>query len=200
MPIDVAALGCDFYAFSGHKVYGPTGIGALWGRRELLAAMPPWQGGGEMIVQVAFDRSTFREPPARFEAGTPDIAGAVGLAAALDWLEGVGREAAAAHEDDLLAAATERVTAIPGVRIVGTAPEKAAVLSFTLDGVHPHDLGTVLDSEGVAVRAGHHCAQPVMRRFGVPATCRASFALYNTHDEVARLAAGIERARRLFSQ
>jgi cysteine desulfurase / selenocysteine lyase len=196
--VDVQALGCDFYAFSAHKAYGPTGIGALWGRREILESMPPWQGGGEMIRRVTFEGTEYREVPARFEAGTPNISGAVGMAAALEYLEAAGLEAIGAHEGDLLAYATERVSAVPGIRLIGTARHKAAVLSFLLEGVHAHDVGTVLDSEGVAIRAGHHCAQPVMDRFGVAATARASFGLYNTREEADRLVAGLEKARRLF--
>jgi cysteine desulfurase/selenocysteine lyase len=196
--IDVQELGCDFYAFSGHKVYGPSGIGALWGRAELLAAMPPWQSGGGMVHSVRFERTTYAPPPHRFEAGTPFIEGAAGLAAALDYLTGLGLPAIAAWERELLALATERLAEIPGLRIVGTARDKAAVLSFTMDGIHPHDLGTLLDDQGVAIRAGHHCAQPVMERFGVPATARASFALYNTAEEVEALAAALRRARELF--
>jgi cysteine desulfurase/selenocysteine lyase len=199
LPIDVQALGCDFYTFSGHKVYGPTGIGALWGRKELLAAMPPWQGGGDMILHVSFAKTEYAPPPARFEAGTPHIVGAVGLAAALDWLESLPREAVAAHEHDLLAYATDLVGAIPGVRLIGTARHKASVLSFLVEGVHAHDVGTILDSEGVAVRAGHHCAQPLMERFGVAATARASFAVYNTREEVEVLAAAVRKAQRLFA-
>jgi len=198
LPIDVQALGCDFYAFSGHKVYGPSGIGALWGRGELLAEMPPWQGGGGMIRTVSFSEVTYAPPPHRFEAGTPFIEGAIGLGAALDYVTALGLPAIRAWEDELLALATERLAGIPGVRLVGTAPEKAAVLSFTLEGVHPHDLGTILDHEGIAIRAGHHCAQPVMERFGVPATARASFAFYNTAAEVEALAAGILRAKEIF--
>jgi cysteine desulfurase/selenocysteine lyase len=196
--IDVQALGCDFYAFSGHKVYGPSGIGVLWGRAELLAAMPPWQSGGGMVHSVGLERTTYAPPPHRFEAGTPFIEGAAGLAAALDYLTALGLPAVAAWESELLALATERLAEIPGLRIVGTARAKAAVLSFTMDGIHPHDLGTILDREGVAIRAGHHCAQPVMARFGVPATARASFALYNTAEEVEALAAALHRARELF--
>ncbi len=199
LPVDVAALGCDFYTFSGHKVYGPTGIGALWGRKELLAEMPPWQGGGDMILHVSFAHTEYAPPPARFEAGTPHIAGAVGLAAALDWLAGLPREAVAAHEGDLLEHATQQLGAIPGVRLIGTAREKASVLSFLVAGVHAHDVGTILDAEGVAVRAGHHCAQPLMERFGVAATARASFAVYNTRDEVATLAAAVRRAQKIFA-
>ena len=196
--VDVQALGCDFYAFSGHKVYGPSGIGAFWGRSELLAEMPPWQGGGGMIRTVTFDKVTYAPPPHRFEAGTPFIEGAIGLAAALEYLESLGRPAVAAWESELLALATERLAEVPGLTLIGTARDKAAVLSFGMAGIHPHDVGTVLDREGIAVRAGHHCAQPVMERFGVPATTRASFALYNTPEEVDALAAALHRARELF--
>jgi cysteine desulfurase / selenocysteine lyase len=199
LPLDVGALGCDFFAFSGHKVFGPTGIGVLWGRYELLAAMPPYQGGGEMIRSVTFAKTEYAPPPERFEAGTPNVAGAIGLAPALKYLEGLGRERVAACERELLAHATEEVGRIPGVTIVGTAREKASVLSFVLEGIHAHDVGTILDSQGICVRAGHHCAQPVMDRFGVPATARASFALYNTHQEVERLAAGLRRVREVFA-
>jgi cysteine desulfurase/selenocysteine lyase len=198
LQVDVQALDCDFYAFSGHKVYGPSGIGALWGRSELLAEMPPWQGGGGMIRTVTFDKVTYAPPPHRFEAGTPFIEGAIGLAAALEYLESLGRPAVAAWESELLALATERLTEVPGLTFIGTARDKAAVLSFGMAGIHPHDVGTVLDREGIAVRAGHHCAQPVMERFGVPATTRASFALYNTPEEVDALAAALHRARELF--
>jgi len=198
MMVDVQALGCDFYAFSGHKVYGPSGIGVLWGRKELLDAMPPWQSGGGMVHSVSFERTTYAPPPHRFEAGTPFIEGAVGLAAAIDYLTALGLPAVAAWEGELLALATERLLEIPGLRLVGTARRKAAVLSFTMEGIHPHDLGTILDGEGVAIRAGHHCAQPVMRRFGVPATARASFGLYNTPEEVEALAAALLKARELF--
>ena len=196
--VDVQQLGCDFLVFSGHKVFGPTGIGVLYGKPEHLAAMPPYQGGGEMIQEVTFERSTFREPPYRFEAGTPHIAGAIGLAAALEYLRGVGLEAIAHHEHELITAATEAVAEIPGLRILGTTPDKASVLTFVMDGVHPHDVATVLDQQGIAVRAGHHCAQPLMRRFGVPATARASFACYNTRQEVDALVAGLREVRRLF--
>ncbi len=198
LPVDVQALGCDFYAFSGHKVYGPSGIGVLWGRREHLAEMPPMLGGGIMIRSVSFEGTTFADPPTRFEAGTPNIEGAAGLAAALDFLDGLDRPALAVHEESLIAHAVEALSAIPGVHLVGTAPERAAVISFTVDGIHPHDLGTLLDGRGVAVRAGHHCAQPVMKRFGVPATARASFALYNTHDEVEVLAEAVRQAQEMF--
>ncbi|HWS76528.1 MAG TPA: cysteine desulfurase [Quisquiliibacterium sp.] len=197
--VDVRALGCDFYAFSGHKLYGPTGIGALYARRELLAAMPPWQGGGDMIRTVSFEGSTWAEPPARFEAGTPNIAGAVALGAAIDYVEQVGLDRIAAHEHALLAHATEAVQRLPGVRLYGTAAEKAGILSFTVQGIHPHDLGTILDAEGVAIRAGHHCAMPVMTRFGIPGTARASFALYNDEEDVAALVAAIGKAQRLFN-
>ena len=200
LPIDVQALGCDFYAFSGHKVYGPSGIGALYGRHDLLAAMPPWQGGGGMIHTVSLRRSTYAEPPHRFEAGTPHIEGAIGLAAALDYLTALGLDRIAEWEAELLALATERLSGIPGLRPIGTARHKAAVLSFTLDGVHPHDVGTILDREGIAVRAGHHCAQPVMERFAVPATTRASFGLYNTEEEVEALAAALTRVQEIFGR
>jgi cysteine desulfurase / selenocysteine lyase len=199
LPIDVQSLGCDFYTFSGHKVYGPTGIGALWGRKELLAEMPPWQGGGDMILHVSFAKTDYALPPARFEAGTPHIVGAVGLAAALDWLEGLSQEAVIAHEQDLLVHATARLGAIPGVRLIGTARHKASVLSFLVEGVHAHDVGTILDAEGVAVRAGHHCAQPLMERFGIAATARASFAVYNTREEVEVLAAAVRKAQEIFA-
>ena len=198
LTVDVREIGCDFYAFSGHKVYGPSGIGALWGRADLLAAMPPWQGGGGMVRVVTFEKTTYADPPHRFEAGTPFIEGAIGLAAALDYVGTLGLPAIAAWEHRLLARAEERLAEIPGLRIVGTAPDKAAVLSFVLDGVHPHDAGTILDSRGIAVRAGHHCAQPVMQRFGVPATTRASFGLYNTFEEVDALAAGLLHVREIF--
>ena len=199
LPVDVGELDCDFYALSGHKMYGPSGVGVLYAKESLLAGMPPYQGGGDMIASVTFEKSTWNVLPYKFEAGTPNIAGAIGLAAAVDYVAGLGMEAIARHEDDLLAYATARVAAVPGVRLIGTAREKAAVLSFTLEGVHPHDVGTVLDREGVAVRTGHHCAQPVMDFFGVPATARASFGLYNTRAEVDALVAGIHEARRMFA-
>jgi cysteine desulfurase/selenocysteine lyase len=198
LPIDVARLGCDFYAFSGHKMYGPSGVGVLWGKAKLLEAMPPWQGGGDMISSVTFAKTTWNVLPYKFEAGTPNIAGAIGLGAAVDYMTAIGVEKIATHEDGLLAHATERVSRIPGVRIIGTAKQKAAVLSFTVEGVHPHDVGTVLDRAGVAVRTGHHCAQPVMDFFQVPATARASFALYNTRAEVDALEAGIKDVIRMF--
>ena len=197
--VDVRALGCDFYAFSGHKLYGPTGIGVLYGREELLAAMPPWQGGGDMILTVSFEKTTYNELPWKFEAGTPNISGAVGLAAAMDYVESLGVDAIAAHEQRLLALATRELERMPGIEIIGTAPHKAAVLSFTLAGVHPHDLGTILDAEGVAVRTGHHCAMPVMTFFDIPATARASFGCYNTEAEVASLVTALDKAREVFA-
>ncbi len=199
-PVDVQALGCDFYAFSGHKLYGPTGIGVLYGREELLAEMPPWQGGGEMIRTVSFERTTYNELPWKFEAGTPNISGAVGLGAAMDYVERLGLDAIAAHEQSLLAAATTALERVPGIEIIGTAAHKAAVLSFTLRGCHPHDLGTILDSQGVAIRTGHHCAMPVMRFFDIPATARASFACYNTAADVAALVAAVRTAGEVFGQ
>jgi cysteine desulfurase/selenocysteine lyase len=198
LAVDVRALGCDFFAFSGHKVFGPTGIGVLYGRRELLERMPPWQGGGSMITSVTLERSSFAPPPARFEAGTPAIAEAVGLGAALDYLEAAGIEEVGAWEAELLAYAVETVSGVPGVRIIGSPPERVGVLSFVVEGVHPHDVSAVLDDEGIAVRAGHHCAQPLMERFAVPATVRASFAFYNTMEEVDRLRTGLERVRKVF--
>ena len=197
-PVDVQALGCDFYAFSGHKLYGPTGIGALYGRRELLAAMPPWQGGGDMIRTVSFEGSTWADAPQRFEAGTPNIAGAVGLGVAIDYVLAIGLERIAEHEHRLLAHATEAAQRIPGLRLIGTAADKAGILSFVVDGIHPHDLGTILDAEGVAIRAGHHCAMPVMTRFGIPGTARASFALYNDEADVAALVAANGKAQQMF--
>jgi cysteine desulfurase/selenocysteine lyase len=194
LPVDVQALGCDFYAFSAHKMYGPTGIGALYARKALLAAMPPWQGGGDMILAVSFAGSTWNQLPYRFEAGTPNIGGAIGLGAAIDYLAGIGRARIAAHELDLLGYATARLAAVPGLTLVGTAPEKCSLVSFTVEGVHPHDLGTVLDARGVAVRTGHHCAMPVMEFFGLPATTRASFGMYNTRAEVDALLDALEGA------
>jgi cysteine desulfurase / selenocysteine lyase len=199
LPIDVQALGCDFFAFSGHKVFGPTGVGVLYGRAERLAGMPPWQGGGDMIETVTLERSTYAVPPARFEAGTPMIAEVMGLGAALEYLEGVGHAAIGAWEEELLGYATERLGDIEGVRLIGTAREKASVLSFVVDGVHPHDVGAVLDDDGIAIRAGHHCAQPVMRHFQVPATARASFAFYNTRAEVDALVRAVARVRGVFA-
>jgi cysteine desulfurase/selenocysteine lyase len=199
MPIDVQEIGCDFYAFSGHKVYAPTGIGALYGREAILDAMPPWMGGGDMIKSVTFEKTTYADLPNKFEAGTPAIASQIGLGAAIDYLHIIGQEKAAAYEHDLLDYATKRLSAIEGVRIIGTAKEKASVLSFIIDDIHPHDIGTILDQEGIAVRAGHHCAQPVMQRFNVPATARASFAFYNTKEEIDVLARTIERVIEIFS-
>ncbi|HEY7725515.1 MAG TPA: cysteine desulfurase [Anaeromyxobacteraceae bacterium] len=197
-PVDVRALGCDFYAFSGHKAYGPTGIGALWGKREHLEAMPPWQGGGDMILSVTFEKTVFNEVPYKFEAGTPNIAGAVGLGAAVDWISSLDLAGAAEHERRLLAHGAERILRVPGARLVGTAPEKAGVLSFLVGDVHPHDVGTVLDREGIAIRTGHHCAQPLMQRFGVAATARASLGLYTTLAELDALGEGLEKVRRMF--
>ena len=196
--VDVQALGCDFYAFSGHKLFGPTGIGVLYGKTELLEEMPPWQGGGDMISSVTFEKTTWNKLPYKFEAGTPDIAGAVGLGAALDYLESVGREAVAAHEHDLLSYGTAALREVPGLRLIGTAKEKAAVLSFVLGDIHPHDVGTVLDREGIAIRTGHHCAQPLMQRFGVTATARASLALYNRREDIDALVRGLHRVREIF--
>jgi cysteine desulfurase/selenocysteine lyase len=196
--LDVQALDCDFYTFSGHKTYGPTGIGALYGKTELLERMPPFQGGGDMIKSVSFEKTTYNDLPYKFEAGTPGIAGAIGLGVALDYLARLGLEQVAAYEHELLAYATERLASLPGLRLIGTAREKAAVLSFVVEGVHAHDVGTILDREGVAVRAGHHCAMPVMTRFGVPATTRASLALYNTREEIDALIGALEKVREIF--
>ncbi len=198
MPVDVQKLDCDFYTFSGHKLYGPTGIGVLYGKASLLEEMPPYQGGGDMISSVTFEKTTYNTLPYKFEAGTPHIAGAVGLSAAIDYVSEVGLENIAAYEAELLAYATERLSHIRGLRIIGNAKHKAAVISFVLDGVHPHDVGTVLDREGIAVRTGHHCAQPVMERYGIPATTRASFALYNTREEIDRLVRAIEKVKEMF--
>ena len=196
--VDVSELDCDFYTFSAHKVFGPTGVGVLYGRAALLEAMPPYQGGGSMIETVRFEKTTYAQIPHRFEAGTPDIGGVAGFEAALDYITGLGLDAIESHERELLTYATKALAEIPGVRPIGTAPEKAAVLSFTLDGVHPHDVGSILDHEGVAVRTGHHCAQPVMEHFGVPATVRASFALYNTREDVDALIRALHVVRELF--
>ncbi len=197
--VDVRQLGCDFYAFSGHKVYGPTGIGILYGRAELLEAMPPYQGGGDMISSVTFEKTTYNRLPYKFEAGTPNIAGVVGLGAAIDYLTSIGMDVLERYEHELLAYATEAISAVPGVRIVGTAREKVAVVSFVLKGVHPHDAGTILDQEGIAIRAGHHCAQPVMDRFGIPATVRASLGLYNTRAEIDTLVSGLQKVSEVFA-
>jgi cysteine desulfurase / selenocysteine lyase len=199
MSVDVQSLGCDFYAFSGHKMFGPTGVGVLYGREELLERMPPWQGGGDMILTVSFEKTTYNALPHKFEAGTPNISGAIGLGAAVSFLASLDLAAAHAHERALLDYATGTLTKIDGLRIIGTAPEKASLVSFVLDGVHPHDLGTILDGDGVAVRTGHHCAMPVMEFFEVPATARASFAFYNTFEEIDRLADSIGRARALLA-
>ena len=196
--VDVRALGCDFYAFSGHKVYGPSATGALYGREALLAAMPPWQGGGDMIASVTFEKSTWNELPYKFEAGTPNVAGVIALGAALDWVARVGLDHIAAHEHELLEYGTRLLSQLPGLRLVGTARQKAGVLSFVLEGVHPHDVGTVLDHEGIAVRTGHHCAQPVMDRYGIPATTRASLACFNTKQELDALARGIRKVQEMF--
>ncbi len=197
MPVDVQDLDCDFYVFSGHKVYGPTGIGALYGKAELLEVMPPYQGGGDMISSVTFEKTIYNKVPYKFEAGTPDIAGVIGLGAALDYIGRLGIVKIGAHEHELLQYATERIGKMDGVRLVGTARQKAGVLSFVLEGIHPHDIGTILDQEGIAVRTGHHCAQPVMDFFAVPATVRASFALYNTKQEIEALAQGIEKVKEI---
>jgi cysteine desulfurase/selenocysteine lyase len=199
LPVDVQELDCDFYAFSGHKAYGPTGIGALYGQSALLEAMPPYQGGGDMISSVTFEKTIYNKVPHKFEAGTPDIAGAIGLKTALEYLDGLGMDNIAAHEQELLAYATDAVSTIPGLRVIGTAKEKTGVLSLVMDGVHPHDIGTILDQEGIAIRTGHHCAQPVMERFGVEATARASFGLYNTKQEIDALARGIEKVKEVFA-
>jgi cysteine desulfurase/selenocysteine lyase len=198
LPVDVQALDCDFYAFSGHKLYGPTGIGVLYGKAALLDAMPPWQGGGDMIREVSFAKTTYNDLPFKFEAGTPHIAGGIGLGAAIDYVSKLGQPAIAAHEHDLLSYASEQAGAIPGLRLIGTAREKASILSFTVAGIHPHDVGTILDDAGVAVRAGHHCTMPVMTHFGVPATVRASFSFYNTIEEVDVLIHAIRRAQEVF--
>ena len=199
LKVDVQALDCDFYVFSGHKVYGPTGIGVLHGKSALLDAMPPYQSGGDMISSVTFEKTTYNKLPYKFEAGTPHVAGAIGLGAAIEYVNGLGMDNIAAHEHELLAYATETVSAIPGIRLIGTAKEKAGVLSFLLDSIHPHDIGTILDQEGIAIRTGHHCAQPVMQRFGIAATARASFALYNTREEVDALVEGIQKVREVFA-
>jgi len=199
MPVDVRALDCDFYAFSGHKVFGPTGIGVLYARASLLDAMPPYQGGGDMISAVTFERTLYNVPPYKFEAGTPDIAGAIGLAAALQYVEAIGLDHVRAHEHELLAYGTAALSQVPGLRLTGTAAHKAGILAFVLEGVHPHDIGTILDREGVAIRTGHHCCQPLMDRLGVPATARASLALYSTREEVDALARALDKVREVFT-
>jgi cysteine desulfurase/selenocysteine lyase len=196
--VDVQALGCEFFCLSGHKMYGPTGIGALWAREATLDAMPPWQGGGEMIRQVSFEKTVYNEIPAKFEAGTPNIAGGIGLGAAVDYLSGLGMAAIASHEHELLQSATEKLSAIDGLKIIGTAARKAGVISFTLEGVHPHDLGTIIDHHGVALRTGHHCAMPVMQYFGVPATARVSLGMYNTLQEVDVLIEALHQTMAMF--
>jgi cysteine desulfurase/selenocysteine lyase len=198
LKVDVQALDCDFYVFSGHKVYGPTGIGVLYGKSALLEAMPPYQGGGDMISSVTFEKTIYNKLPYKFEAGTPHVAGAIGLGAAIEYVNGLGMDNIAAYEHELLAYATEAVSTIPGIRVIGTAKEKAGVLSFLLDTIHPHDIGTILDQEGIAIRTGHHCAQPVMQRLGITATARASFAFYNTREEVDALVEGIQKVREVF--
>jgi len=199
IPVYVQALDCDFYAFSGHKVYGPTGIGALYGKAALLEAMPPYQGGGDMISSVTFEKTTYNKLPYKFEAGTPDVAGVIGMGAGIEYLNRLGIDRVADHEHELLAYATKMIAAIPGIRLIGTAQEKTGVLSFVMDDVHPHDIGTILDQQGIAIRTGHHCAQPVMERFAVPATARASFAVYNTREEIDALAAGIQKVKEVFA-
>jgi len=197
--VDVQELDCDFYVFSGHKVYGPTGIGVLYGKRALLEAMPPYQGGGDMIRSVTFEKTLYNDVPYKFEAGTPNIAGAIGLGAAIEYVNHLGIDNIAAHEHDLLVYATEALSAIPDIRLIGTAADKAAVISFIIEGIHPHDIGTILDREGIAIRTGHHCAQPVMLRFRIPATARASFAMYNTRGEVDALVEGIQKVKEVFA-
>jgi len=199
LPVDVSAIGADFYAFSGHKLYGPTGVGVLFGRRELLDEAEPYQSGGDMIRSVTFEKTTYAAVPAKLEAGTPNIAGVIGLGAAIDYVEGIGRTEIHRRGQELLAYATEAVASIPGVRIFGTAAEKIGVISFVMDDAHPHDIGTIVDAEGVAIRTGHHCAQPVMERFGIPATARASFGLYNTTDDVDALVRALYRVKSMFS-
>ncbi|SDH63928.1 cysteine desulfurase / selenocysteine lyase [Pseudomonas benzenivorans] len=198
LQVDVRELGCDFYALSGHKMYGPTGIGALYGRRELLEAMPPYQGGGDMILSVSFEKTLYNKPPYRFEAGTPNMAGAIGLGAAIDFLGELGAQAIAAHEQAVLAYAQRALATVPGLRLIGTAADKVGVLSFVLDDIHPHDIGTILDREGVAIRTGHHCAQPLMQRFGLAATARASLGCYSSERDIDALVAGLARVREMF--
>ena len=196
--VDVRALDCEFYAFSGHKIFAPTGIGVLYAKKALLEAMPPYQGGGDMIRSVAFEHTEYNEIPYKFEAGTPNIAGVIGLGAALDYVWAIGFDAIGPHESDVLGYATREVSAVPGLRIIGTAAEKAGILSFTMEGVHPHDIGTILDHQGIAIRAGHHCAMPLMQRYGISGTARASFALYNTRGNVDALVAGLHKVREMF--
>jgi cysteine desulfurase/selenocysteine lyase len=198
MKVDVQSLDVDFYTFSGHKMYGPTGIGVLYGKSSWLNSLPPWQGGGDMILSVSFDGTIYNKPPFKFEAGTPNIEGSIGLGAAIEWLEGVGFDNITAWEEDLLAYGTAQLLKVPGLKLIGTARHKAGVLSFTLDGIHPHDVGTILDQAGIAIRTGHHCAQPVMDRFNVPATARASLALYNTRQDIDHLVQGLDQVVRMF--
>ena len=198
MPIDVQKMDCDFFVFSGHKVYGPTGIGALYGKMDLLESMPPYQGGGDMIKSVSFEKTYYNDLPYKFEAGTPNIAGVIGLGAAIDYLNGLGLDVTKAHEDDLLEYGSQRLSNISRVRLIGTAANKASILSFVMDGVHPHDIGTILDSEGIAIRAGHHCTQPLMERLNIPATARASLAFYNTEEEIDLLVRGIDKVIEVF--
>ena len=199
LPVDVQDLDADFYAFSGHKLFGPTGVGVLYGKKSLLAEMPPWEGGGSMIKRVSFDGTTYAEPPTRFEAGTPHIAGGIGLEAAIDYINSIGRDAIAAYEDELTTYAHQTLAEVPGLRLVGTARKKVAVVSFTIDEIHPHDIGTILDTEGIAVRAGHHCAQPTMQFYQVPATVRASMAFYNTRDEIDALVQALHKVNEVFN-
>lgn len=199
LAVDVKAIGCDFYCFSAHKMYGPSGMGALWGRKALLDVMPPWQGGGDMILSVTFEKTTYNETPFKFEAGTPDIAGTIAMGSAIDYLTGLGMASVAAAESDLLAYGTGALSSLPGVRLIGTAAHKTSVLSFVIEGVHPHDAGSILDYEGVAVRTGHHCAQPVMDRFGLPATIRASLGVYNTREDIDVLVRGIRKVQEMFA-
>ena len=199
MKVDVRALGCDFYAFSGHKMFGPLGIGVLYGKADLLEEMPPYQGGGDMISSVTFEKTLYNKLPYKFEAGTPDIAEAIALGAAIEYLNSIGMENIERYEHDLIAYATEKLSSIAGVRLIGTARERAGVVSFVIEGIHPHDIGTILDQEGIAIRTGHHCAQPIMQRFGIPATARASFAFYNTKEEVDALAQGILKVKEVFA-
>ena len=199
MPVNVRAIDCDFYVFSGHKIYGPTGIGILYGKAELLEAMPPYQGGGDMISSVTFEKTLYNRLPHKFEAGTPHVSGAIGLGAALDYVNSIGIDRIARHEKQVLAYGTRRLLEISGLRLIGTAKEKEGILSFVLEGIHPHDVGTILDQEGIAIRTGHHCAQPLMERFGVPATARASLALYNTTEEMDALASGLQKVKEVFA-
>lgn len=198
-PVDVQALDCDFYCFSAHKLFGPTGSGVLYGRKALLEAMPPWKGGGDMIRTVRFEETTYAGLPHKFEAGTPHIAGVIGLGAAIDYVSAIGLESIAHYEAELLDHATQSLEQVPGLRIIGTAAHKTSILSFVMDGIHPHDLGTILDQQGIAIRTGHHCAMPVMERYGIPATARASLAMYNTHAEIETLVEGLNNARRVFA-